>query len=644
MAKTKLDAMVARATAVKASSKPKAATSKDTRHQLTLHASMKPKDRPISTTSPMKVTAAECVVDTPRRRRLSKGPSNPDQPSQCELLKSPKPSIGSSSVSNVSTDITSMDSSDLQHNVAEPIGSTQGDTHTTKSPRSKSEAMMPSVRVFPIFDVNQTHQVQHNVKRVIDDDKICSDERKSKLARLSTSSRDSQIESGTLIPFEPVNKDTLQHFLDITSHGCVDARRFGIGISSPSSVSHSPVVGITRASMCAFFRMSNDVIDQVPVPVPSYDSHNQCECDSTTTATPACETTHPSNTGLDRDSPDVHVVQPTEPMDTSSIPVPKTIGPSCTQSDSVECDGANANNNMINAAPALALLQNQNLADDANQLTSHGRPCSPCINSSRYIVTHSTDTTCQHDQDQKRRMNALNYLFQWPRHLVKTLCRLAATSKPECLLPKLPSSLSPDSEVPLVDPSSDSYAKLYHPDVVVCNSPDYDRHSRAYLQDVKSRMHSMTLSTSFSGIDTPSIALAMLAAGVNTELGIEVTDDSLKDHIAGNLWGIEWLGKSQEELLRHPYGPHHVYGDISEFWLNGIHDRIDTLVVDPSLLRKTVKATKTVKRRAYCRRCRTECTVPCHSGYQYVYYFILKFAIHLIQTKSFKQLCSFCDL
>ena len=84
----------------------------------------------------------------------------------------------------------------------------------------------------------------------------------------------------------------------------------------------------------------------------------------------------------------------------------------------------------------------------------------------------------------------------------------------------------------------------------------------------------LRVSTAFSGIDTPCVALDALAAAVATQSG----DPIEKRPKFQNVYGVEWYSKSQYELQRSPHGPHCLFSDISEFWSQCMKQKLDTLI------------------------------------------------------------------
>ena len=94
--------------------------------------------------------------------------------------------------------------------------------------------------------------------------------------------------------------------------------------------------------------------------------------------------------------------------------------------------------------------------------------------------------------------------------------------------------------------------------------------SAEYAEYLETILNSMSVSTSFSGVDSPSTALAMMGAAALTLQGREVTKDSVPK--VCNKFGIEWLPQSQQELRRHPYGPSCIFSDITWIGCGVVND------------------------------------------------------------------------
>ncbi|CAE7293769.1 unnamed protein product [Symbiodinium microadriaticum] len=134
--------------------------------------------------------------------------------------------------------------------------------------------------------------------------------------------------------------------------------------------------------------------------------------------------------------------------------------------------------------------------------------------------------------------------------------------------------------------------------------------SAEYAEYLETILNSMSVSTSFSGVDSPSTALAMMGAAALTLQGREVTKDSVPK--VCNKFGIEWLPQSQQELRRHPYGPNCIFSDINGFWLPTLADKLDTISRERrvmTILKDLVESSVCTGRVAYCEKCSRNCKV-----------------------------------
>ena len=86
-------------------------------------------------------------------------------------------------------------------------------------------------------------------------------------------------------------------------------------------------------------------------------------------------------------------------------------------------------------------------------------------------------------------------------------------------------------------------------------------------------LNEITMSTSFSGIDSPATAFLSLGAGLCAELKLS------PEHVPRprNAFAVEWAGAAQQELLHHPHAAEHVFSDIAEFWQPALRTRMDAI-------------------------------------------------------------------
>ena len=135
-----------------------------------------------------------------------------------------------------------------------------------------------------------------------------------------------------------------------------------------------------------------------------------------------------------------------------------------------------------------------------------------------------------------------------------------------------------------------------------------------FLDHLQEASSSLTVSTAFSGIDTPAVALAWLHCAVCHELGV-LTAEEMPAPGFSNIWGVEWYSKSQDVLMSSPHGPHCLFSDISEFWHDEIATRVNTLIDQGQLadvmkvLMRTTPIDKIIKPHATCIKCGKACEV-----------------------------------
>ena len=105
-----------------------------------------------------------------------------------------------------------------------------------------------------------------------------------------------------------------------------------------------------------------------------------------------------------------------------------------------------------------------------------------------------------------------------------------------------------------------------------------------FLDNLIKNKGSFTISTSFSGIDTPATAFAMLYLGALNLRKRPVTESELAKLRSHNLWGIEWSSSSQKELLRHPFGPQCLFSDINGFLADSTLSKMPSLLESRRLI------------------------------------------------------------
>lgn len=126
------------------------------------------------------------------------------------------------------------------------------------------------------------------------------------------------------------------------------------------------------------------------------------------------------------------------------------------------------------------------------------------------------------------------------------------------------------------------------------------------LKQVLDNMKGFTISTSFSGIDTPATSWLSLAQGITSTLEIPFEDATLPS----NLYAVEWNRKCRVELEHHPHPPEHIFGDINHFWAPGMKNKVERLIEQnmyQEVVVPLVKAGKCVVRQAWCEKHQSWC-------------------------------------
>ena len=162
-----------------------------------------------------------------------------------------------------------------------------------------------------------------------------------------------------------------------------------------------------------------------------------------------------------------------------------------------------------------------------------------------------------------------------------------------------------------------SLLKIAGCDNDVCHNSEMVKQSMnhkgaSWLTAFQAKAASLTFSTSFSGIDTPSVALQMLLLG-SAELLLDKHDKKkfekkmkkLHKKFPRNLWACEKYGPSQQELLSAPHGPGCVFADMQSFWVDSLIDKTDSLhaarMIDSVLIPLIMKGQAT-KASGFCVR------------------------------------------
>ena len=163
-------------------------------------------------------------------------------------------------------------------------------------------------------------------------------------------------------------------------------------------------------------------------------------------------------------------------------------------------------------------------------------------------------------------------------------------------------------------------------DMTASNS-SYD----TYLQHMSGCMSGLRLSTAFSGIDTPAVALDMLSLGIAAELKLPLGERA--SFI--NTYAVEWFSKSREES---PVAPKCVFGDMNLFWQDQLKPKLEAMQGSEQLaevvmkLFESMEPSKLVRTDAYCYNCGTTCSVACLHCAHVCRHYIHECLLHKLQV------------
>jgi len=123
------------------------------------------------------------------------------------------------------------------------------------------------------------------------------------------------------------------------------------------------------------------------------------------------------------------------------------------------------------------------------------------------------------------------------------------------------------------------------------------------LEELAEEMSSLTMSTAFSGIDTPGIGLHMIQECLNNVL--QKRPGYSEHGPFTNMWACESFGPSQRELKTAPNGPKCVFTDVEDFWqddFKGALKRARTTGADVSyeIFKRAVLTGRSVQPKATC--------------------------------------------
>jgi len=219
----------------------------------------------------------------------------------------------------------------------------------------------------------------------------------------------------------------------------------------------------------------------------------------------------------------------------------------------------------------------------------------------------SNESGTSDDHNAKSEWNpqkGLQKLFQWPVYVARVFAAFAARclQQPGMDPVKLSSAVATQQVPAILRGLGEPLPEAGHGDGEGEGDDDYDEMNdpnKKPLNDWCEQMDGSTMSTSFSGIETPATCLMMLGYTFCHELGIPLDNAPHMTH----KYAIEWNSQARGEILKHPSPPEHLFGDIEDFWDESVRAKLPALK-DNNLIQDVlvplVKNTKCTKSRAWC--------------------------------------------
>ena len=216
----------------------------------------------------------------------------------------------------------------------------------------------------------------------------------------------------------------------------------------------------------------------------------------------------------------------------------------------------------------------------------------------------------QHQEQTSARERGLWKLFQWPHRMIQTYIKYVKECRAAGDGFRLTRQVAERMRSEQSHEAAASSGAAWSGNQVVNTSPQKRSIEDAVLLELHNRLNSTTISSAFSGIDTPGTAFLMLQHAVGCELGISPEDLERPR----NYFAIEWLRTSQDELLVHPHEPEHLFADISGFWSPAVSDKLEGLLADnlvEQVLLPLIHKGKATSNKAYCLKHGCECEATC---------------------------------
>ena len=195
------------------------------------------------------------------------------------------------------------------------------------------------------------------------------------------------------------------------------------------------------------------------------------------------------------------------------------------------------------------------------------------------------DEHCVRPLASSERKRILTQMFRWPflvMDIVYNLCThplkdMIPTSKDASVkvassvrkyVQSLTETTAPavqiQPEPPVLEIESDSQSSDSEPSRLKSQSCGSDKDSKrtTFFRNLVEHMETVTMSSCFSGVDTPATSYMGLAWGACGQAGY----DSDRMPQPRNLFAVEKFSKSIEQLLVHPHPAEHIFDDVECFW------------------------------------------------------------------------------
>ncbi len=253
------------------------------------------------------------------------------------------------------------------------------------------------------------------------------------------------------------------------------------------------------------------------------------------------------------------------------------------------------------ALPAAAPAAQESSAPAPSECVSHSGSVEVEMDGSGQDNT--TLPTDQTDQIKKDAKYGLKRLFQWPTFVLKMFLRFSLgntdTQNNGDGNPSKPSVSSSGAAESAENRCQIAKGSVKHVMNELDHPPKPSGSEEKLISNLASKIDGLTLSTAFSGIETPSTALSMLGAAMCHEMNMPVENSCHCRH----KYAVEWNAKARAEILKHPNAPEHLFGDVEDFWLESMRGKVKSLKernLIESVLIPLIKSASVVGPRAWC--------------------------------------------